>query len=233
MQNADSPSSYLSQTQNIVYTADGRLRWITKTGANPGAFEAYSYDAAGNTTWQQLGSANTFLRYDRNRLLCAGLVQADPCSGSPAVYNYDPFGRLDTVASGDKTVERFGYDGFDRTVSHRKYDPATGALKSAQSSVFDPLDRTVSESTTVGTGVPKTTTFGYVGLTDQVIAEEQPDSGGVPKAVASYTYGPGGERLSQTKTPLAGGATETSFYGLNPHTDVETLTSERGAARST
>jgi YD repeat-containing protein len=158
VQNADSPTAYLSQTASLVYTEDNRLRWITKSGANPGAMEAYSYDAAGNTTWQQQGTTNTFYKNDRNRLLCAGTTQTDPCAGSPAVYNYDPFGRLDTITAGDKTVERYGYDGFDRMVSDRKYDPATGASKSSQTSVFDPLDRTVSKSTAVGTGAAKTTT---------------------------------------------------------------------------
>jgi hypothetical protein len=47
VQNADSASAYLNQTANIVYTPGGLLRWITKTGANPGAHEGYSYDAAG------------------------------------------------------------------------------------------------------------------------------------------------------------------------------------------
>jgi YD repeat-containing protein len=142
VQNADSPTAYLNQTANLVYTADNRLRWITKSGANPGPMEAYSYDAAGNTTWQQQGTTNTFYKNDRNRLLCAGTTQTDPCAGTPTVYNYDPFGRLDTITAGDKTVERYGYDGFDRMVSDRKYDPATGASKSSQTSVFDPLDRT-------------------------------------------------------------------------------------------
>jgi hypothetical protein len=47
VQNADSASAYLNQTANIVYTPGGLLRWIRKTGANPGAHEGYSYDAAG------------------------------------------------------------------------------------------------------------------------------------------------------------------------------------------
>jgi YD repeat-containing protein len=231
VQNADSPTAYLNQTASMVYTADNRLRWISKSGANPGAYEGYSYDAAGNTTWQQQGTTNTYYKNDRNRLLCAGTTSADPCAGSS--YNYDPFGRLDTITAGDKTVERYGYDGFDRMVSDRKYDPATGASKSSQTSAFDPLDRTVSKSTAVGTGAAKTTTFSYLGLTDQVISEEQPDAGGAAKSVASYTYGPSGERISQTKTPLTGGTAETSYYGVNPHTDVETLTSDTGDARST
>jgi hypothetical protein len=33
--------------------------------------------------------------------------------------------------------------------------------------MVDPLDRTVSESTAVGTGAAKTTTFSHLGLSDQ------------------------------------------------------------------
>ncbi|WP_328995313.1 hypothetical protein OG394_12080 [Kribbella sp. NBC_01245] len=219
----------------MVYTNDSRLRWITKSGSSPGAYEGYSYDAAGNVNFQRRGAADTWYKYDRNRLLCAGTTSTDPCAAGSANYNYDAFGRLDTVTSNDKLVERYGYDGFDRVVSHRKYDPATGALKSGQTTAFDPLDRTTQESTQVGTGTAKTTTFTHLGMSDQIISEEQPDpgAGGVAKTTATYTYGPGGERISQTTSPLAGGASETSYYGVNPHTDVETLTSESGNTRST
>jgi RHS repeat-associated protein len=235
---ADTAGSYLSQTASFAYTPDNRLRTVTKTGANPGSNEAYAYDAAGSVTAQTIAGVSTKYRFDRNRLLCAGPT-VDPagtsCAAGSIEYNYDPFGRLDTVTSADRTVERYTYDGFDRTVSHRKYDPATGAQKSVRNAVFDPLDRTVQETTQAGTNPAKTTTFTYLGLSEQVVSEEQPDpaAGGASKTTASYTYGPTGERISQTKTPLAGGTSETSFYGLNPHTDVETLTSETGTARST
>jgi hypothetical protein len=35
--------------------------------------------------------------------------------GSTADYNYDPFGRLDTVTSGGATLQSNTYDGFDKT----------------------------------------------------------------------------------------------------------------------
>jgi hypothetical protein len=43
----------------------------TRPGSNPredsgNPNEAYSYDAAGNTTWQQQGTTNTFYKNDRN-----------------------------------------------------------------------------------------------------------------------------------------------------------------------
>ncbi|TCM48848.1 RHS repeat-associated core domain-containing protein [Kribbella sp. VKM Ac-2568] len=49
---------------------------------------------------------------------------------------------------------------------------------------------------------------------------------------ASYQYSPWGSRLSQVKFK-ADGTSEDSFYGYNPHSDVETLTSDAGDTRST
>ena len=221
VKNADSASAYLEQTASLTYTPDGRLRGVTKTGFNPGAGESYKYDAQGNVTGQTVAGVTTAYTFDRNRLLRA-------TSGATADYNYDPFGRLDTVTAGDKVVERYGYDGFDRIVSNREYDPATGTEKSRKTSVFDPLDRTVEETTTVG-ATTKTKALSYLGLTDQVVSEETPGTGTVS---ASYTYGPTGERISQTKSP-GGPSEETAYYGLNPHTDVETLTDQSGNATST
>lgn len=226
VKNADSASAYLEQTASLAYTPDGRLRWVTKSGANPGSAESYAYDPAGNVRAQTIAGVPTSYTFDRNRMLRA------TTAGTAADYNYDPFGRLDTITTGDKTVERYGYDGFDRTVSHRKYDPATGAEKSRKATTFDPLDRTVQETTTVA-GTTKTKVLSYLGLTDQVVSEETPGTGGETATVsASYTYGPSGERISQTKNPGAG-TEETAYYGLNPHTDVETLTDQSGNPTST
>jgi RHS repeat-associated protein len=226
VKNADSASAYLEQTATLSYTPEGRLGAVTKTGANPGSGESYTYDAPGNVKQQTIAGVTTTYTFDRNRLLQA------TGGGSTADYNYDPFGRLDTVTVGDKTVERYGYDGFDRMVSNRKYDPATGTQKSSKTSVFDPLDRTVQETTTAA-GATKTKVLSYLGLTDQVVSEETPGTGGGAATVsASYTYGPTGERISQTKNP-GGTGEETAYYGLNPHTDVETLTDSAGNATST
>ncbi|WP_024877229.1 hypothetical protein [Saccharomonospora piscinae] len=52
----------------------------------------------------------------------------------------------------------------------------------------------------------------------------------------SYTYSPWGQRLSQLTHDTDGTGpeqSELSYYGYNPHTDVETLTSESGDTRAT
>jgi RHS repeat-associated protein len=73
----------------------------------------------------------------------------------------------------------------------------------------------------------KTTTFDYLGLSDDVVSESV--SGQLQR---SYQYSPWGERLSQLKRN-PDGSSEESFYGYNPHTDVETLTDQNGDTRAT
>ncbi|WP_116042739.1 hypothetical protein [Amycolatopsis palatopharyngis] len=77
----------------------------------------------------------------------------------------------------------------------------------------------------------ETTEFDYLGLSDKVITEE---IGG--QIQRSYAYSAWGQQLSQLKHDTDGGGPEVgedSFYGYNPHTDVETLTSESGDTRAT
>ncbi|SFB50393.1 RHS repeat-associated core domain-containing protein [Amycolatopsis marina] len=87
------------------------------------------------------------------------------------------------------------------------------------------------DRTTTKTADGETTEFAYLGLTDKVITEE---IGG--QIQRSYAYSAWGARLSQVKHDTDGTGpevTEDSFYGYNPHTDVETLTSETGDTRAT
>ncbi|WP_162830392.1 RHS repeat-associated core domain-containing protein, partial [Amycolatopsis palatopharyngis] len=156
--------------------------------------------------------------YDRNRLLSA------TSAGTTAAYNYDPYGRLNTVTAAGQVIERLTYDGFDRTIEHEKIND-TGGLD-ATTYDYDPLDRTTTK-----TAEGETTEFAYLGLTDKVITEE---IGG--QVERSYAYSAWGARLSQVKHDTDGTGpevTEDSFYGYNPHTDVETLTSESGDTRAT
>jgi hypothetical protein len=69
--------------------------------------------------------------------------------------------------------------------------------------------------------------FNYLGLSGEVLSEEI-----AGQIQTSYQYSPWGHRLSQVKFK-AGGVEEDSFYGYNPHADVETLTSEAGDTRAT
>jgi RHS repeat-associated protein len=68
------------------------------------------------------------------------------------------------------------------------------------------------------------TRFTYLGLADQIAVEEQTNPAGTYEVSKVYTYGPGGEKLALIDTPVNGTTTKKSYYGLNPHGDVESLT---------
>ncbi|MEU8249213.1 hypothetical protein [Nonomuraea sp. NPDC048916] len=92
---------------------------------------------------------------------------------------------------------------------------------------YDPLDRTTTKTEKEGTASAKTTTYSYLGLSAEVLDEEV--SG---RLVKSFQYSPWGERLSQVKF-TDDNREESSYYGYNPHSDVEQITSETGDTRAT
>lgn len=211
--NADNKAAYLDSTTDYTYDPANRLTKSVKTGNGAGT-ETYVHDANANVISQTVGNATTTFNYDRNRLLTA------TTSGGAAKYNYDPFGRQESVTAGGQVIERSVYDGFDHVVESQKTD-STGAMKST-TYTFDPLDRTASK-----TADGKTTDFEYLGLSKEVLDEKV--AGTLSK---SYQYSPWGERLSQVKHN-GDGTTEDGYYGYNSHTDVETLTDKNGDAKST
>jgi RHS repeat-associated protein len=162
----------------------------------------------------RLAGAATSYTYDRNRL------QSSASGGQSAGYNYDPYGRLDTITSAGTVVERNTYDGFDHITQNTKL--GSGGTSTTTTYTFDPLDRTASK-TTAG----KTTDFSYLGLSSQVLDETV--AGQLTK---SYQYSPWGERLSQT-THNTDSTTTDAYYGYNSHTDVETLTDNTGQTTAT
>jgi RHS repeat-associated protein len=219
VQNADNSAAYLDTTTTYTYDPRDRIAQLTKTPAGgTAAVESYVHDANDNVISQTIKGTTTTFGYDRNRL------QSATSGGSTAAYNYDPFGRLDTVTSGGQLVEDYSYDGFDRISEHRKL--VNGSLNSTRYT-YDPLDRTASRTEKVGTPAAKTTEFAYLGLTEQLLDERV--AGQLSK---TYTYTPGGARLSQTTHKTDGTRTD-GFYGYNPHTDVETVTDTAGNTRST
>jgi YD repeat-containing protein len=145
--------------------------------------------------------------------------------GTTENYNYDPFGRLDTVTAAGKVIERNTYDGFDR-IAEDEQQNSTGALI-ATKYTYDPLDRTVSKTTDVGGANEKTTDYSYLGLSDQVLDEDV-----AGKITKSYQYTPWGERLSQVKTNTDG-SKEDAYYRYNDHTDVEDITDSSGDTKAT
>ena len=156
--------------------------------------------------------------YDRNRLLTA------TSGATTASYNYDPYGRLDTITAGGTVLERNTYDGFDHLTENRKTNAGTTTTTKY---TYDPLERTTSKTTDAGTSKEKTTTFNYLGLSGEVHTEEI-----AGRTTASYQYGPSGERLSQIKYN-PDGTTEDGYYGYNPHSDVEQLTDKTGTTKAT
>ncbi len=133
------------------------------------------------------------------------------------------------VTSADAVIERYSYDGYDRVIKHRKLGD-DGSTKTTQTS-YDALDRTSTKTENAGTPAAKTTAFSYLGLSGEVLSEEVAE-----KITASYQYSPWGARLSQTKYQpdgSGGQTTEDAYYGYNPHTDVETLTTNTGDTKAT
>ncbi|MBB5803447.1 RHS repeat-associated protein [Saccharothrix ecbatanensis] len=219
IQNADNTTAYLDEVREYDFDPLDRIRKLTKKSAVGAVLETedYVHDANSNVTTQTLEGKTTTFSYYFNRLLTAS------SSGATASYNYDPFGRLDTVAGGGQIVESYSYDGFDRTTQHGKLDG--GALKTT-TYAYDPLDRTTSK-----TADGKTTDFAYLGLTDKVVSEEI-----TGQLQRTYQYDSFGQRLTQIKKDTDGtgpAAEEDSYYGYNPHTDVETLTKDNGDTRAT
>jgi RHS repeat-associated protein len=220
---ADDSSQYLDRTTTYRYDPRDRIAQLTKTDTSSGAqvhTETYTHDANNNVTAQTIDDLTTTFSYHRNRLLSA------TTAGVTAAYNYDPYGRLDTITdTNDRILQRYRYDGFDRITEHRKLT-STGTTDTTRYA-YDPLDRTTNRTDHAGTATAKTTDFGYLGLSDQLITEQ------IGAQVArSYQYSPWGQRLSQVKhNPDS--TTEDSFYGYTPHTDVETLTTQAGTTRAT
>ncbi|WP_436969469.1 DNRLRE domain-containing protein [Actinacidiphila glaucinigra] len=213
--NADDHSAYLDSTTNYSYDPADRLKQAVKTGNGAGT-ETYVHDNNANVISETVKGTTTAYEYDRNRLLNATVGSAT------AKYNYDPFGRQESVTSvsDGKIVSRNVYDGFDHVVESQKTD-SSGSLKST-TYTFDPLDRTTSKTVN-----GKTTDYEYLGLSNEVLDEKV--AGSLTK---SYQYSPWGERLSQIKYN-SDGTTEDGYYGYNGHTDVETLTDKNGDAKAT
>ncbi|MFH8928841.1 DNRLRE domain-containing protein [Streptomyces pristinaespiralis] len=211
--NADNNAAYLDATTDYTYDPVDRLTKSVKTG-NGASTETYVHDDNANVISQTVQDVATTFTYDRNRLL------SSTASGTTFSYNYDPFGRQESVTAGGKVVSRNVYDGFDHVVESQKQDDS-GTLKST-TFTFDPLDRTASK-----TSDGKTTDFSYLGLSGEVLGEEV--AGELTK---SFQYSPWGQRLSQVKHNTDG-TSEDGYYGYNSHTDVETLTDKDGNTKAT
>jgi YD repeat-containing protein len=81
-----------------------RIATLTKTDPSTGNTvdaESYVRDPNDNVISQTLNGTSTTFAYDRNRL------QTAVTGGTTSSYDYDPFGRLDTITSGGQLVQRY------------------------------------------------------------------------------------------------------------------------------
>ncbi len=214
----DANNKTVKSVLSYKYTPLGQIAEYTKTGDNAKT-EAYVHDANGNVIKETIDGKTTHFTYDRNRLVSA------TAQGVTIHYNYDPFGRLDTVTVGDRQIEKYKYDGFDRVTEFHSLNKEGVTERTRY--VYDPLDRTVKQTIKAGTEDEKTTEFQYLGLSDQLLHEEVEG-----KITKSYQYTPWGERLFMVNY-ADDEQGEYSYYGYNPHTDVEQLTDEQGDPRAT
>jgi len=218
--NADDTSAYLDHVYQYEYDPRDRVAEATRSAAGGGVqeTETYVHDANGNVTSETVDDRTTTSVYDRNRLVSSS------SQGSTSTYNYDPLGRLDTVSSAGTILEKYTYDGFDRVARHKqtKPDHSTETTNYA----YDPFDRTVERTEKAGGTGEETTRFAFLGLADEVVAEEL--DGALDR---TYTFGPWNDRLGMVKHD--GGTREYSYYSYNAHADVELITKEDGRTRAT
>jgi RHS repeat-associated protein len=221
--NADNHAALIQRVQTATYDPRDRIATLTKTDPTSGTTvdsEAYVYDANDNVISQTLNGTTTTFNYDRNRL------QTAVTGTSTQRYNYDPWGRQDTITNAGVVLQRNVYDGFDRIVTRRTNIPGAGG-EDQTNYTYDPLDRTSSRIQHVGTTSQKNTALSYLGLSDQIVDEQV--SGQVQR---TYQATPWGELLSQTKRNTDG-TSEDAFYSFDPHTSVEALTDASGDTKAT
>ncbi|MGP3634421.1 golvesin C-terminal-like domain-containing protein [Streptomyces sp. 24-1644] len=215
LMNADNASEYIDNTYTYEYDPQDRVAKVLKTG-DSSSTETYSYDGNSNIVEQSVAGESTTHRYDRNRLLSSS------SGGVTNTYNYDPLGRLDTVSAGGQSIEKYTYDGFDRTAKHRA---GFGAAAQTTTYTYDPFDRTVSQQASGTEG--KTTAFTYLGM-DSTVLRETVDG----KADKSYQYAPWNQKLTQIKHK-DDGSKELSQFTYHPRGDVEAITKDDGKTRAT
>ncbi len=216
LMSADNNATDLTHTLAYTYDPRDRIAQVTKDGA---ITESYVHDANDSVTSQTVNGTTTTFNYDRNRLLTA------LTGGATADYNYDPFGRLDTVTSAGQVQQRNTYDGFDHVTEHQQLN-STGSMDTTDYT-YDPLDRKTSQTTGAGTSSPNTTNYAYLGLSNQLISELQNGT-----QTKSYTYTPAGLRLSQT-IDNSNGTQTPGYYTYDDHSDVEAVTGSDGNTKST
>ncbi|HEY2940450.1 MAG TPA: DNRLRE domain-containing protein [Gaiellaceae bacterium] len=233
-----------------TYGYDGRDRLTQEV--KRGVTTTYTLDLAGNVTCQASGQASIGSTYVGNQLQ----TQTAGCPGTVTSRSfYDADGRLDCVtnASGNGTncltdtatscpttananvLSDNNYDQLNRLTRACTY--ASGQSKDTAAYVYDALGRPISETARRGaTGTPRTTTFGYLGMSNLVSTENVKTSSGSVVTDRSYTYDAFGHRISLTNAPGPAAPTNnpihtagTFTYAYDVHGSVSALIDENGS----
>jgi YD repeat-containing protein len=171
LMSADSSSSYLDHTLAYTYTPMDQVATVSTDGTQT---ESYTHDANSNVTAQTVNGTSTTYGYSQGQLATAS------AGGSTADYNYDPFGRLDTVTAAGATLQSNTYDGFDNLASTTQM--SSSGSSTTTSYTYDSLNRMATQTTGAGT-----TSFSYLGASSQVASESDPGS-----TSKTYDYTPAG-----------------------------------------
>ncbi|RZU16298.1 RHS repeat-associated protein [Kribbella rubisoli] len=237
-----------TSTDTWSYTYDGRGLQSTVTEPN-GNLATYTYHEDGlqrilskKTSGGQIVSSHS-LDYnpDGDRSLdVEKVLQANSSAylDLASSYSYTPSRQLAAVVKtgvdkGDS--EAYEYDAARNTTTNRRRDGVDDDLRpqppdqggprrdDAEPALrpVRPRQFPVRESRHRGLGLHAVHVHG---LANQVAAEAEKDTSGTWKTSKSYAYGAGGENLSLVDSPVSGTTSKKSFYGTNPHGDVETLT---------
>jgi RHS repeat-associated protein len=229
-------------TCTASYTYDPRDRLVGNNDGH-GHTTAYTLDGAGNILTEAVNGTTA-----KTYTYAGGQLQQIASGGTTNKYWYDDAGRLScvTTAAGSSAdcappltpssnlLADYTYDYLDRLATYRAF--STGTQTDKAEYTHDALDRVVSQ-TELHPGFnndARTTTFAYLGLTNEQTRETQTNSTGT-LAVKDYSYDPEGRRLSMTNTPYSGGIAQpatTYTYGYDTHGSASGLLDPSGNTKA-
>jgi YD repeat-containing protein len=227
LMSADNSADTLSHTYTYTYDPMDQVETVDTDGVQT---ESYTHDSESEVTSQTVNQVTTNYNYVQGQLQSATALPTGGGSSTTLNYNYDPFGRLDTVttppAGGSTTptlVQSNTYDGFDNLTATSQLG-STGTMDTTDYT-YDSLNRMTSQTTQANTPSAATSNFSYLGLSGELVSEQDPAES------KTYDYTPSGTRLSQTITN--GGTSSPGYYTYNSHQDVEAVTGSSGETTAT
>jgi RHS repeat-associated protein len=244
-----------TSTCTATWTYDPRDRLLQAADGHGGTY-TYTVDPLGNLQSESdPGGVSKSYTYHGNQLATMAT------GGVTYQYWYDALGREQCVTTGASSssicsvaagqtastslVAAYEYDYQDRLIGYQTY--SAGSLGNQADYTYDALNRTYQEtechsaSACSSSSGGQTTTFSYIGMSDQ-LTQETISSGtslaspGATTEVKQYDYDIYGHRLTLSDTPYSGGVAQTSTtygYGYDEHGSTSLLTDPSGNVKAT